>query len=114
MEMAPTHGRQIAEGSPMARTGGVARGSALLARTGRSRFDRERYAHVLARHDAMGAVPDAFRAAHRLHFQPAAFFTATEPAFLGPPGFVSQPWRLLIEFGHADHPLCLSAIFPGG
>src|SRR6266850_2531039 len=114
MEMAPTRGRQIAEGSPMARTGGVARGSALLAQTGCSRFDRERYAHVLARHDAMGAVPDAFRAAHCLHFQPAAFFTAIEPAFLGPSGFLSQSWRLLVEFGHLDHSLCLSAIFAGG
>src|SRR4051812_37871634 len=98
----------------MARIGRVARGTSFLAQAGYSSLDPKRYTDVLARHDAMGPIIDAFWAAHGLHFQPATFFAAIEPAFLDPPGFVSQSWRLLLEFGHAYHALRLSAIFARG
>ena len=83
-----------------------------LLRPRHPRSRRERPAHVLARHHAMGPVRDALRSARRLHHQPAQLHAPALQSVLDQPRRLSEPRRVLVEPRHRHHAVCVPAIFP--
>src|SRR5262245_30851690 len=77
------------------------RGLAAVGPPGRTRAHGKRCALVLARHDAVGAIHRAVRAARRLYHQPPAFLAAVDQS-LGAPGVVPESRGVLAQPGDAD------------
>src|SRR5436190_22709530 len=90
--------------------GGASGQPSSLVQPGRARAGGERFPHVLARHESVGAIAYALRAAGGLHLQPAPLLAAVEQPVLDAPRLLPQPRRLLAQSRHAHHAVRLSAI----